>query len=104
MTSRLHGASLLRAHDVQFYRICEDVTETLIYLMVVFSPWAFGTTQSWSIWTMNGAGYCLGALSPTQWATPGAGSRTGSRRGGRNVDAMATAPRPIPNEPMYSQK
>ena len=62
MTSRLHGASLLRAHDVQFYRICEDVTETLIYLMVVFSPWAFGTTQSWSIWTMNGAGCCLGAL------------------------------------------
>ena len=31
-------------------------------------------------------------------------SAAGSRRGGRNVTAMATAPRPIPNEPMNSQK
>jgi hypothetical protein len=30
--------------------------------MVVFSPWAFGTTQGWSIWTMNGCGYTLGLL------------------------------------------
>ena len=30
--------------------------------MVVFGPWAFGTTQPWSIWTMNAAGYVLGAL------------------------------------------
>ncbi len=30
--------------------------------MVLFSPWAFGTTEPWSIWTMNCAGYCLGAL------------------------------------------
>src|SRR5438046_1552940 len=62
MTSRLRSISLLRARDVQCYRICEDLTEPLIYLMSVFSPWAFGTTQPWSIWTMNIAGYCLGAL------------------------------------------
>ncbi|MGA2177920.1 MAG: O-antigen ligase family protein [Verrucomicrobiota bacterium] len=30
--------------------------------MVLFSPWAFGTTQPWSIWAMNGAGYFLGLL------------------------------------------
>ena len=30
--------------------------------MLVFSPWVFGTTQSWSIWTMNIAGYALGVL------------------------------------------
>ncbi len=30
--------------------------------MVLFSPWAFGTTEPWSIWTINCAGYCLGAL------------------------------------------
>src|ERR1035437_8509782 len=52
----------LRARDVQFYRVCEDFTEPLICLMVVFGPWAFGTTQSWSIWLMNGAGYLLGLL------------------------------------------
>ena len=52
----------LRAGDVQLYRICEDLTEGLIYAMVIFSPWAFGTTQKWSIWTMNIAGYLLGVL------------------------------------------
>ncbi len=52
----------LRARDVQLYRACEDLTEPLIYLMVVFSPWAFGTTQPWSIWLMNAAGYLLGLL------------------------------------------
>src|SRR5262249_31857442 len=30
--------------------------------MVIFSPWAFGTTQRWSIWVMNGMGYALGVL------------------------------------------
>lgn len=30
--------------------------------MLVFSPWAFGTTQPWSIWCMNFAGYALGGL------------------------------------------
>jgi len=30
--------------------------------MLVFSPWAFGTTQPWAIWCMNGAGYVLGLL------------------------------------------
>ena len=52
----------LLARDVQLYRVCDDLTKPLIYGMVVFSPWAFGTTQSWSIWVMNGAGYLLGLL------------------------------------------
>ena len=52
----------LRAGDVHLYRGCDTLTEGLIYLMVVFSPWAFGTTQGWSIWTMNLAGYALGIL------------------------------------------
>ena len=30
--------------------------------MTVFSPWAFGATQPWSIWTLNVAGYLLGVL------------------------------------------
>jgi O-antigen ligase len=32
----------------------------MLYAMLVFSPWAFGTTQRWSLWTMNVAGYLLG--------------------------------------------
>jgi len=62
MTNRRHHTPLLHACDVQLYQVCEDATEVLIYGMVVFSPWAFGTTQPWSIWIMNGAGYVLGAL------------------------------------------
>jgi hypothetical protein len=52
----------LRARDVQIYLVCEQLTELLIYLMVLFSPWAFGTTQPWSIWVMTTAGYLLGMM------------------------------------------
>ena len=81
----------LRANDVQLYRVCDLLTEVVIYLMVVFSPWAFGTTQRWSIWTMNIAGYLLGLLlaiklgirglkgyRPARWVEP-ARRRTGER-------------------------
>jgi O-antigen ligase len=53
---------MLRPGDVHLYTACEHGTAGLIYLMIIFSPWAFGTTQSWSIWTMNVAGYILGLL------------------------------------------
>src|SRR5215467_6088639 len=52
----------LRVADVHLYQLGEDLIELLLYFMVVFSPWAFGTTQPWSIWTMNVAGYLLGLL------------------------------------------
>jgi len=58
----LAGGRPLRARDVQLYRACEDLTELLIYFIVVFSPWAFGTTQPWSIRLMNAAAYLLGLL------------------------------------------
>lgn len=41
---------------------CELLTGCLICGMAVFSPWAFGTTQTWSIRSMNAAGYGLGIL------------------------------------------
>jgi O-antigen ligase len=44
------------------FRICDGVTEGLLYFQAVFAPWAFGTTERWSIWTMNAAGYGLGGL------------------------------------------
>src|SRR3954463_8349546 len=42
-------------------------TEVLLYFMIVFGPWAFGTTQVWSIWTMNVCGYILGGLLAVKW-------------------------------------
>lgn len=35
--------------------------------MMIFGPWAFGTTQSWSIWTMNIAGFALGVFLLAKW-------------------------------------
>ena len=52
----------LRAADIQLHRICDDLSGLLIFPMVVFSPWAFGTTEPWSVWTMNIAGFALGIL------------------------------------------
>src|ERR1039458_7186215 len=52
----------LRALDVQLHRLGDDLSGALILPMLVFSPWAFGTTQPWSIWCMNYAGYALGVL------------------------------------------
>lgn len=42
--------------------LSDRVSGWLIYAMIIFSPWAFGTTQTWSIWSMNIAGYMLGVL------------------------------------------
>ena len=52
----------LRAADVQLYRLCDEAAGPVILLMVVFSPWAFGTTETWAVWIMNYAAYLLGAL------------------------------------------
>jgi O-antigen ligase len=52
----------LSLRTLRLYRVCDAVSENILYLMVVFSPWAFGTTQAWSIWVMNVAGYFLGLL------------------------------------------
>lgn len=58
------------------YRTCDRLSEGLIYFMVVFSPWAFGTssTQPWTVWVMNVAGYALGAMLSVKLAIR---SRTG---------------------------
>ena len=56
----------LRALDVQLYRLSDDLSGALILPMLIFSPWAFGTTQPWAIWCMNFAGYALGALLLTK--------------------------------------
>src|SRR5665213_2335930 len=52
----------LRALDVQLHRVCDDLSGVLLLPMLIFSPWAFGTTQPWSIWCMNLGGYALGIL------------------------------------------
>ena len=52
----------LQATRIQVHHACDTLSGLLICGMVLFCPWAFGTTQPWSIWTMNLAGYSLGLL------------------------------------------
>ena len=52
----------LQPRDIFCYRLCDELSGLLIAAMVVFSPWAFGTTQPWAIQAMNVAGYALGLL------------------------------------------
>jgi hypothetical protein len=49
------------------YRSCDQATGGLLYGLIVFSPWAFGSTEQWTVWVMNGAGYALGALLLAKW-------------------------------------
>jgi hypothetical protein len=44
------------------YRWADQATGFLLLVAVVFAPWAFGATQGWSIWTLNGIGYGMGVL------------------------------------------
>ena len=56
------GGPQFSVQSVRFYQLAEQASEALIYLMLIFSPWAFGTTSTWSIWTMDAGGYLLGLL------------------------------------------
>lgn len=48
-------------------RWLDGLTEGTVYAMVLFSPWAFGTTQPWSIQIMNIGGCLLGGLLALKW-------------------------------------
>lgn len=41
---------------------CDTWTGYLIYLSIIFGPWALGTVHTPTIWTMNAIGYLLGIL------------------------------------------
>jgi len=82
------------------HRFCEGLTGGILMLAIVFSPWAFGTTENWSIWVMNAAGYGLGVLLGIKWLVrlatgyrparwPGADRETSGRGQRWLVAAMA---------------
>lgn len=52
----------LRVVDVQVYHWLDSLSGLVIGCMLVFSPWAWGTTEEWSIAVMNSAGYGLGGM------------------------------------------
>jgi len=68
MSHRHHrSADRPRQHALRLtYQVADALTEVFLYCEVIFTPWAFGTTQPWSIRVMNGLGYLLGALLLTK--------------------------------------
>ena len=55
-------AAFPRGRDIQAYHLADDLSGALTVAMVIFGPWAFGTTQPWAIWCMNLAEYVAGLL------------------------------------------
>ncbi|MHB8524273.1 MAG: hypothetical protein ACYDH9_26435 [Limisphaerales bacterium] len=62
-----HAHSGHRPRTPKAYDVCDWLTEGVLYFMILFGPWAFGTTQVWSTWVMNVAAYALGATLITKW-------------------------------------
>ena len=65
--------------------VLDALSEVVLWAMILFAPWAFGTTQPWSVRIMNGGGYALGALFLVKiilrrQAFPGARSARSTRR------------------------
>jgi O-antigen ligase len=52
-----------------FYWRLDSISEYLIYAILIFTPWAFGTTEDWSIRTVNTLNYLLGAILVAKWFT-----------------------------------
>jgi hypothetical protein len=75
---------MLRAHQ-----ICDEISGRLICLMLVLGPWAFGSTQPWAVWSLNGLSYLVAIFFgikllirrtsgylPARWGGQAAGSPT----------------------------
>lgn len=63
-TSRAESAPLPAASPL---RMLDWLSEGILLAMTVFAPWAFGTTQTWSMQIMNAGGYGLGGLLALKW-------------------------------------
>jgi hypothetical protein len=90
-TSGYRRGHVPRVHSPMAFRVCEGATEALLYIGLVFGPWALGTTEPWSTWIMNWIGYTLGGLllakklicwrahyTPEKWAIGGKSAKEGS--------------------------
>jgi len=71
--------------------VADRLTEWFLYAIVVFSPWAFGTTQVWAMWVMNVCGYTLGALLLFKWAVRKASGYYPARWGTASIGRRSEA-------------
>lgn len=52
----------MNQREPRLHSALDILTEGIICFAMLFAPWAFGTTEAWSVWFMNGLGYLAGAL------------------------------------------
>ena len=55
-------SQICKSNEPKLHKLSEKITEILIYFTIIFSTWAFGTTELWSIWTVNISAYALGII------------------------------------------
>lgn len=67
LASNLDPRPRLTLPNILLYERLDRISGGLLLAMAIFSPWAFGTTQTWSIWVMNVAGYGLAVLLAGKW-------------------------------------
>ena len=56
-----------RSRSNAVYWRLDTSSEYLIYVILIFTPWAFGTTEGWAIRTINTLNYVLGGLLLVKW-------------------------------------
>ncbi|HUS37313.1 MAG TPA: O-antigen ligase family protein [Verrucomicrobiae bacterium] len=67
-----HAHADKRSHkgrsNTVYWRI-DSASEYLIYAILIFTPWAFGTTETWAIQTVNTLNYILAGFLVAKWIT-----------------------------------
>ena len=58
-----------RSREPKLHKLADKFTEILIYFIIIFSTWAFGATEVWSIWCINISAYALFLLLVIKWIT-----------------------------------
>jgi hypothetical protein len=49
------------------FRVIDTLSGVLVMTVLVAAPWLFGTTESWSAWTLNSLGFLAGLLLLVKW-------------------------------------
>jgi hypothetical protein len=47
--------------------VLDAATALLVSAELIAAPWLFGTTELWSVWSLNALGYCAGGLLLGKW-------------------------------------
>lgn len=49
------------------YKVCDGFTQFVLMFYLIFAPWAFGSTDEWTEWTLSFTSYALGLPLIIKW-------------------------------------